>query len=135
MTADAFFRLVGADHHGRRVPADEALDPALEVRAARHQRLVVRSDRVDVRSVGGEGDLDAVFGGVERQLFQQALNFDRTAALEHIIKGIKPLAGFDRIEIRRVFRSCMSHGSSFLVPGRRPDAAVVELVGRLRLRL
>ena len=54
VAADAFLGLVRAHDHRRGVPADEALDPALEVGAARHQRLVVGRDRVDVGGVGGE---------------------------------------------------------------------------------
>ena len=116
MAADPFLGLVRAHDHCGSVPADQALDSALQVGAARHQRLIVGRDRVDVRGIGGERNLDAVFRRVERQLAQQALNFDRTAALEHIIKGIEPFAGFDGIEIRRVFGSYISHGSSFLFP-------------------
>ena len=63
------------------------------------------------------GNLDAVFGRVERQLAQQALDFDRPAALKHIIKRIEPFARFNGIELRRIFGSNISHGSSFLVPG------------------
>ena len=55
-----FLGLVGAHDHRQRVPADEALDAALDVVAARHQRLLVGGDRVDVGRVGGERQLDAV---------------------------------------------------------------------------
>jgi hypothetical protein len=41
MAADAFFSFVGADDHGRGIPAHEALDPALQVGAAGHQHLLV----------------------------------------------------------------------------------------------
>ena len=98
-----------------RIPADQALDAALEVGAARHQRLLVGGNRVDVRRVGGEGQLDAVLGRVKRQLAKQPRDFDRAAALQHIIEGIEPFAGFDGIELCGIFRSGnLSHGNGFL---------------------
>ena len=42
--ADAFFGLVRAHDHRGGVPADQALDPALEVGAAGHQHLVVGAE-------------------------------------------------------------------------------------------
>ena len=95
VAADAFLGLVGADDHRRRVPADEALDAAFDVRAAGHQRLLVGGNAVDVRRVRGERELDAVLARVDRQFTKQTRDFDGAAALQDIIKGIKPFAGFD----------------------------------------
>src|SRR5262245_50206376 len=120
MAADPFLRLVRAHDHCSSVPSDETLDPAFEVGAAGHECLVVCTDRVDIRGICGEGNLDAVLGRVERQLAKQALDFDGAAALKHIIKRIEPFAGFDGVEIRSIFRGNMSHGSSFLAPGPKP---------------
>jgi hypothetical protein len=52
VSADAFLGLVGANDHRRGVPSYEALDSTLHVRVARHERLFVRWNRVDVRGVG-----------------------------------------------------------------------------------
>ena len=41
VAADPLFELVGLDHHRQRVPADEALDAALDFAAARERRLFV----------------------------------------------------------------------------------------------
>ena len=112
VAADALFRLVRAHHHRRGVPADQALDAALEVGAAGHRHLLVGGNGVDVGRVGGERQLDAVLGGVKRQLAQQPRDFDRAAALQHIIEGLEPFARFDGVELRRVFRSNVSHGTS-----------------------
>ena len=98
------FRFVRAHDHCSSVPADQALDAALEVGTAGHECLVVSGNGVDIRGVGGERNLDAVFRGVERQLAKQALNFDRSAALQHIIKRVEPLARLGLIEVCRVFR-------------------------------
>ena len=50
---------VGADDHRHRVPADEALDPPLDLLAARERRLIFGADRVDVGGDGGERQADA----------------------------------------------------------------------------
>ena len=66
VAADALFGLVRAHHHGQRVPADEALDAALDLAAARERRLLVGGNRVDVGRVGGERKLDAALPRVDR---------------------------------------------------------------------
>ena len=109
VAADAFRRLVRAHDHRRGVPADEALDAALDVGAARHERLLVGRNRVDVGSVRGERQLDAVLPGVLRQLAEQAGDLGGTAALQHIINRIEPFACFGRVEIGRVFGGNVSH--------------------------
>ena len=114
VSADPFRRLVGPHDHRRRVPAHEALDPAFEVRVARHQRLIVGGDRVDVRRVGRERQRDAALGSVDGQLAEQPGDLGRSAGLQDIIKRLEPLAGFNGIELRSVFRSNVSHGT--LVP-------------------
>ena len=75
VAADAVFSLVGAHDHRHGVPADEALDAALDVGAAGHQHLLVGGDGVDVGRVGGERELDAVLAGVNRQFAEQARDF------------------------------------------------------------
>ncbi len=112
--ADPFRGLVGPHDHGRRVPTHETLDPALEVRVTWHQDLVVRGDGVDVGRIGRERQRDAALGRVKGQLVEQPGNFRRSAGLQHIIKRLEPLACFNGIELRRVFRSHVSHGT--LVP-------------------
>ncbi len=57
---DPLVDLVRLDDHRQRVPAHEALDPALDFAAAGKRRLLGGRNGVDVGSVGGEGLLDAV---------------------------------------------------------------------------
>ena len=102
-------RPVRVHHHGRRVPADQALDAALDIGIARHESLFVGGNRVDVGSVGGEGKLDAVLPGVLGQFAEQAGDLGGTAALQDIINGIEPFACFRRVEIGRVFGGNVSH--------------------------
>ncbi len=60
VSADAGEVAIGADDHRHRVPADEALDAALQLALAGVARLLVVRDRVDVRRGGRERQLDAV---------------------------------------------------------------------------
>ena len=109
--ADALFRLVRAHDHRRGIPADEALDAALEIGAAGHQGLFVGGDRVDVGGIRGEGELDAIPPGMNGELFEQPGHLCGAAALQHIIKRVEPLSCFGGVELRRVFRCDVSHGS------------------------
>ena len=71
MAADAWRVLVGADHHGHGVPADQAFDAPFDFAAAGEGSLPRLSDGVDVGCVGGEGDLDAAAKGFVLELGQQ----------------------------------------------------------------
>ena len=51
---------VGANHHGHRVPTNDALDPAFGFTIARIRRLFVRRDRIDIRRVGLDRNVDAI---------------------------------------------------------------------------
>src|SRR4030095_7911205 len=89
--------------------ADEALDAALDIGAARHQGLLFSRDGVDVRRVGGERQLDAVLPGVNRQVAEQPGDLRRSAGLEHVVERLEPLSSFDGIELRRFLGSNVSH--------------------------
>ena len=109
VSADSFLGLVRAYDHRGGVPANEAFDAPLDVRAAGHQRLFVGGDGVDVRSIGAKGKLDAVLPGMNGELAKQARDLCGAAALQHIIERLEPFAGFDRVELRLVFRRDVSH--------------------------
>ena len=49
MSANAFLKLIGADHHGERVPAHQALDAALHFLTAGKRRLLHRRNSVLIR--------------------------------------------------------------------------------------
>src|ERR1051326_3094504 len=55
MAANAGMFAVGADDHGQRVPADDTLEASFDLAAARVAWLLIRGNRVQVRSVGAEG--------------------------------------------------------------------------------
>jgi hypothetical protein len=111
VAANAFFGLVRAHHHRQRVPPHQALDPALDVGAARHRHLLVSRDGIEIRCIRRERQLDAVLAGVNRQLAQQTGDFDRAAALEHIIKRVEPFTRFGGVELGSVFGGRLSHHS------------------------
>ena len=68
MAANPIFDPVGLDHHRQRIPPHEALDPALDLAAARELRLLGGPDRVDVGGVGRESESDAAAPRVLREL-------------------------------------------------------------------
>jgi hypothetical protein len=68
VTTDTVLGLVGLHHHRQRVPADEALDAALDLTAAWERRLILWGNGVDVRGVGGEGLGDAMSASMIAQL-------------------------------------------------------------------
>src|SRR5260370_702160 len=51
--ADVVLHAIGAHHHGQRVPANQALDAALEFLIAGEKRLESSGNGVGVRRVGG----------------------------------------------------------------------------------
>jgi len=54
---------------------------------------------------------DVMAFGVE---LEQPRDFDRTAALQHIIKRVEPLSCFGGVEVHRVFGGDVSHGNGIL---------------------
>ena len=67
VSADPVRQAVGAHDHGHRVPADEALDAALDLLAPGQRRLVLGADGVDVGGDGRERQSEAGHAGVLSQ--------------------------------------------------------------------
>src|SRR6266705_1042204 len=63
------------------------------------------------------GNLTPALAGVNRQLAQQPRHLRRPPALEHVVEGIKPLADFNCVELRGLFRSNVSHWTHVLSLG------------------
>src|SRR5258708_10279656 len=59
MTANAVVDSIGANHHGQRVPADQALDPALDFLVSGKYSLLFHGNRIYIGSVGGKRRPDA----------------------------------------------------------------------------
>src|SRR5882724_400249 len=72
MSADAFLNLVGPDHHRERVPAHQALDPALHFLTARKRRLLVWRNRILIGGGGSEWQVNAAGATrMQRELLEQ----------------------------------------------------------------
>src|ERR1700742_1493914 len=59
VAADASVDPIRPDHHGKGIPAHDALDPALHLLIAGKRRLLAGRNRIQVRSIGREGDINA----------------------------------------------------------------------------
>ena len=96
MAADARILLVLPVHHRHRVPADQALDPPLQIRIARVRHFLVLGNGVQVRSDQLARGVDA---GLARPAAKrgQELGTMLSALGDHdLVKGLDPLGHFLR---------------------------------------
>ena len=84
VTADALVFAIGANHHRHRVPADDALDPSLNLAIAREGRLLVDRNRVDVRRGRRERNRHAKPIRLLLDRLQQIGGPVATAAIDHV---------------------------------------------------
>ncbi len=84
--ADAGLVLVRAQHHGDRVPANQALDAALDFLAAGERHFLLGRQRVDVRRVGAERKPDAAAARMFAELLQQLSRARGPARLQHVVE-------------------------------------------------
>ena len=113
VAADAVFVAVAAHDHGHGVPADQALDAALDLAAARVGHLLVGVDGVDVGGVGGERQLDAARLGMSAQFAEEPADAGRATGLQHVVQRLEPLAGFEGFELGDIRWGCISHESNY----------------------
>jgi hypothetical protein len=96
VATDAAFHLVRTNHHRHRIPADQALDPALHFLATRKRRLLPYSNRILIGSGSGKGEIDARSpSGMKLELLQKPACTLRSACRQNVIERIQPLAGFE----------------------------------------
>ena len=115
VAANPFISLVGPHDHRRRIPAHQALDTALHVPAAGHERFVFRWDAVDVGGIGGKRNLYSAIRRVLGEIAKQALDLYRPAALQNIIKGVEPFTPFNGINLGGILWGNVSHWNSKLL--------------------
>ena len=89
--------LVGAQHDGQRVPADQRADLVLDRAVAGMAGLAVGRDRVDVGRGGRIGHRRALAAGFGEQLVQEEVRPVRAFELQHGSKRFAPFLGFQRI--------------------------------------
>ena len=120
VAADAVGRAVGAHDHRHRVPADEALDAALDLVAAGERRLLLGTDRVDVGRDGGERQADArPCGAWCRSVASSRCTRSAIPLLDDVVERLEPLPLFDGLELGGVASArCSSWTMSVLGPSR-----------------
>ena len=63
MSTDPGLLAIGADHHGHGIPANDALDPTLDLAVAGEANLLMPGDRIDVGRVGRVRKADPMLCG------------------------------------------------------------------------
>ena len=107
--ADAGLVPVRAQHHRDRVPANQALDAALDLLAAGKRHFLLGRQGIHVRGIRAERQPDAAAAGMIAQLLQQLSRARGAVGLQDVVERIQPLAGFDRLEIVEVVGGDISH--------------------------
>ncbi len=97
VAADIRVVLVGAYHHGRGVPADQALDPPLDSPVAGIGDFFLGRNRVDIRRIPAQGDLNAQVRGAFHQAFEEVAGPVGPCLVDHLVEGFHPLGGLQRI--------------------------------------
>ena len=93
VAADARRGLVGPQHHGHGVPADQAADAPLHVLVAGKGRFLFRADGVDVARLGQRRQTDVKLAGALQQLVQHELGALGSELLGEGIEGGDPVLG------------------------------------------
>ena len=109
VAANPVRRPVAAHDHRHGVPADQALDPALDFLAAGERDLLFGTNRVDVRGDSRERQADALHAGVVAERGQQPLHAAAISLLDDVVERLAPLPLFDGLDLRRIFRCDLPH--------------------------
>ena len=99
MPADSLEPMIGAQHHGQRVPADHAPDAKLHRLVAGEFRLLLRADGVDVARLDQRRQPDLQLPRSLEQLVDDESRPVRSGALDDRIERIKPLLGLGGIDV------------------------------------
>ncbi len=100
--ADAGEAAVRAEHHRRRVPADEPADPPLDLLVAREERLLLGADRVDVAGLGERRQPDLELAGALQQLVDEKPGTGLAGLLDDLVERFHPFLGFVRVDVRQL---------------------------------
>ena len=86
--------LVGAEHNGQRVPADQGADALLDGAIPRMPRLPIRRDRVEVGGIGRVWDGCPLAARLDDELIQKEMRPLGALELEHRRERVEPLPSF-----------------------------------------
>ena len=100
VAAEAGVLLVGPHHHRHGVPADDALDAALDGAVAAVGGLLALRDGVDVGGVAGEGEDDVLLVPLLEQLLEQETRPVPPLDLDQLLERGQPLLGLVDVAIR-----------------------------------
>src|SRR5216683_6689184 len=116
MAADVVLDAVCAHDHGQRVPANKALDAALQFLVARKKWFESRRNGVGIRRVRSEREVDAVDRGVGAEPFEDFRSYLRSAGLQNRIQRLKPFLNLYVFHAMRLGRYFVIHNfGRFLV--------------------
>ena len=115
VAADVVLDAIGAYDHGERVPANQALDAALEFLIAGEKRLKAGGNGVGVGRVRGERNIDAGNGGVGAQPLENLGGYFGAAGFEHGVERLEPLLHFLIVESVRHGDARLRIGSGAVV--------------------
>ena len=88
VAADVVLDAIGAYHHGQCVPANQALNAALQFLVAGEKRLQAHRNRIRVRSVCTERQVDPVDRGVRPEPLQNFCGYFRPAGFQNGIQRL-----------------------------------------------
>ena len=100
--ADAVRLAVGAHDHRQRVPADQALEPLLQVAVAGIGGVLLGRQGVDVGGVGGERKLHPRALAAAGELLQQPPRRGQPVLIDHRVERVQPVAYLFPVELGEV---------------------------------
>ena len=108
MAADIGVVFVGAHHHRRRIPANQALDPAFECTVAGIRHLLMHGNGVQVGRCDAAGRATPK-SAARSAAFQQIVRPGRARFVDYLIQRFQPFRGFLRIQVVLAFFFCFEH--------------------------
>ncbi len=114
VAADALGAVVGAAHHGRRVPADVGADAALDVFVAGEPGLLVLGDGVHVGGGDRGGEVDLLGPGALEELHEQEAGPGPSLGVDDGVEGVDPLRGLLGVDVGKLMRHSVEEHCSML---------------------
>ena len=109
--------LVGPQHDGERVPADDRADAVLDGAVAGMRRLLLDRDGVEIGRVGRVGDRRALAAGAVHHAMEKIMRPLRAFDLDHAVQRVEPFLGFNRVRVAGVIQCNLPVAASGLGRG------------------
>jgi hypothetical protein len=85
------FDTIGANHHRQCIPTNEALDATFELLITREKRFEAMRNGIGVGSISGERQVNALYGSVSAEAFENFCGDFGAARLQKGIERLDPL--------------------------------------------